>query len=430
MSSGLGRGAALVSASSLLVPVVGVLTAPILTQALGVEGRGELGAALAPYYLLIAIAPVGFPEALTYFVARQSPRTKVVIVSTIGSLLMVGILGVVFGSLAPFLASGSYQVETLIRWTGWMTIATTVATLARGVCLGLQAWGVVAAERLIQSLLRIGLLALLFFTSTLDLTSAFLVTSLVPGVSGILLVGYVVCTRSRPEAVAPSVRELTSFALRVWIGSVASILLARLATLLFVPLSNAEQLGLFIVATTIADVPLIVSASARDVLFGFASRHSDESAVFQTSRVLLILAVPCLLVLALTLPLWVGPVFGPGFDQAIVPTMVLLAAACVAIPGMIAGAGLSAEGQPGLRSVSLLTALVANIGLLVLLVPAYGATGGAISVLGSNLVASSISVGLFSVRRRASPLMFVLPSASDFGLLRSVSVSVWRRRFR
>jgi hypothetical protein len=39
----------------------------------------------------------------------------------------------------------------------------------------------------------------------------------------------------------------------------------RLAQLLVTPLSDVQQLGLFVVAITISDVPLIVSAAVRDV---------------------------------------------------------------------------------------------------------------------------------------------------------------------
>src|ERR1700712_2753399 len=65
------RGMVLVTASSLLVPVIGVLSAPILTHALGVAGRGEAGAAMAPGLLIGGVATLGLPQALTFHLAKR-----------------------------------------------------------------------------------------------------------------------------------------------------------------------------------------------------------------------------------------------------------------------------------------------------------------------------------------------------------------------
>ncbi len=61
----------LVTGTSLLVPLVGLATAPILSHSLGVVGRGEAGAAMAPNLLIVGGATLGLPAALTYVLARH-----------------------------------------------------------------------------------------------------------------------------------------------------------------------------------------------------------------------------------------------------------------------------------------------------------------------------------------------------------------------
>ena len=64
------RAVVLMSATSLLVPAAGVVTAPILAHARSVDGRGELAAALAPAALMLNAATLGLPDSLTYHIAK------------------------------------------------------------------------------------------------------------------------------------------------------------------------------------------------------------------------------------------------------------------------------------------------------------------------------------------------------------------------
>ena len=86
------RAVLLVTVSSFLVPAAGVLTQPILARALGVEGRGELALALAAPGLALAVATLGLPEALVYYLAKHPRITRPALL--LASLVVLG-LGVV-----------------------------------------------------------------------------------------------------------------------------------------------------------------------------------------------------------------------------------------------------------------------------------------------------------------------------------------------
>ena len=93
--------------------------------------------------------------------------------------------------------------------------------------------------------------------------------------------------------------------------------------------------------------------------------------------------------LSWTVPLRPGVTFhdGSAFDAAVVPAVILLVGLWLGTPGSVAGAGLSGRGRPGLRTVSLLVALVFNVTFLLVLTPVLGAEGAAIATLIGAVIA-------------------------------------------
>ena len=146
----------------------------------------------------------------------------------------------------------------------------------------------------------------------------------------------------------------------MWLGAVASMLIARVAQLLVAPLSNLYELGLYTVASTISDVPLIVALAVRDALYGINSKSNDARQITTTSRTTVLMGAIGCAALGGTMPLWLGAVFGDDFRGATVPTWMLMFSALLCIPGLMAAAGLSAWGRPGVRSLGLALTLVAN----------------------------------------------------------------------
>ncbi|MGI3783362.1 MAG: oligosaccharide flippase family protein, partial [Janthinobacterium lividum] len=368
----------LVTGTSMLVPVVGLATAPLLTHALGVAGRGEAGAAMAPNLLIVGGATLGLPQALTYYLAKRPEHTKAALAWASGIAVVLGLVtlgGVWFAR--GYLSDRDAGLAQLMIIGTWLALPALVVGLLRGAATGRQLWGAVALERALNSVLRLILLAVLAGTGHLDVVNAVLVMCLAPVVAGLAYVGL----RKPAEAILidPAqtgvLNDLLGFGVKVWLGSVATMLMARMSQLLVTPLSSVEQLGLLLVAITISDVPYIVTQTIREVSFGVNSAESDSDRMTTTSRVTTLLAVSGSVVVAATLPLWIGFVFGSGFRGAIVPTWLLLLSSCIAVPGLIAGAGLDSVGKPGLKSAALAVALMTNVAGLFLLTPPLGAVG-------------------------------------------------------
>lgn len=404
------------SASSLLVPAAGILTQPILAQALGVAGRGELAAALAPAALAVAVATLGLPEALTYYLAKHPRATRpalmwaTLISGGLGGACLLGTLGTL-----PFLSTGDPELGSLILLATALTIPALVVGALRGAACGRQMWNAVAAERLANSALRIVLIVALWLVGELTVVTAVVVTSLSPILSGVAYWRLLVRPAEDGTETSKSVmlHQLLSFGSRMWLGAVASMLLARIGQILMAPLASVEQLGLYSVANTISDVPLIVALAIQGALFGLNSKSKDAIQLTSTTRLTLLVGFVGCAMLGGTLPFWMVPLFGAGFENAVIPTLMLMLSALLCIPGLMAATGVSAWGRPGLRSVGIGITLVINIIAFIILVPTFGVIGACITSIISNIVMTGFMVVVASRVMEVSALDFLIVRIGD-----------------
>lgn len=418
------RALTLVTGATLLVPVVGLVTAPILAQSLGAAGRGAAGAALAPNLLIVGGATLGLPQALTFVLAksphltRRALRWATLISVPLGVLVLVGVS---FGD--QYLAQGNEALAHLIVLGTWLALPTLVVGLLRGAAFGRQMWTAIAIERVLNSVLRLVLLGGLAVLGRLDVVAAVLVVGVAPIVAG---VAYLPLLRTPPPAkgdiVEPALpSRLLGFGAQEWLGSVAIMLMARTSQLLVTPLAGVEQLGLLLVAVTISDLPYIVTQAIREVSFGVNSAESNTRQLMDTSRVVTLVSVLGAVLVGATLPLWIGPVFGDEFRAAAVPTWFFLVASCIGVPGLLAGAGLDAAGRPGLRSISLGAALALNVVGTVVLTPPLGATGAALAAVATTLLSTGC---MLAAARRVLVVpsrQFWLPGLADVAALATIA---------
>lgn len=414
----LRRAVVLMTSSSFLVPAAGVLTQPILARALGVDGRGQLAAAIAPSLLVLAIATLGLPDALTYHLARRPSVSRPALLGA--SAITIGLGGLcLLATLAalPFLSVGDPLLARLIVLAMALTIPALVVNVLRGAAAGRQMWGAIALERLIITALRVVGFGTLFLVGRLTVESAVLTTVAIPIIAGLV---YWPLYRSGPvdqDVDGPTGRStvplMVSYGSKVWAGSVASMLLSRTDQVLLAPLSSVEELGLYSVAVTVSDVPFIVVLAVAGALIGVDSRSNDAERVTATARLTLIVGVLGCGVLGAVLPFIIEPLFGPEFGAATLPTLLLTASALVSIPGLMASAGLASWGRPGLRSIGLLVTLIVNLATFVLAVPRLGAVGACTANIIGNLSMSVFMVITASRVMRTPISRFVLVGSAD-----------------
>lgn len=423
---------ALMTMSSMLVPVGGLVTAPILARALSTGGRGEFAAGLAPSSLILAAATLGLPDALIYTVAKWPERTRKAVLGTSIVTLVLGLVCVAITTSAlPFLSAGDSRLASYIILASLLTVPALVIGTLRGAATGAQMWREIVLERVFLTVLRIGLLGTLFLLGDLTVLNAVIVSTIVPWVAGLVYLR--VLRRPDPgvvqdRAVVPNTtkvtRQLVGYGSKVWLGSVAGMLLARVSSLLMVPLTGVDQLGLYAVAVTISDVPVIAAFTIQGTLFSLTSKSAKASEVTATSRITTAAALAGCSLMGVLVPFFIGPLFGFEFVDATLPTLILLFSAVISVPGLMCASGLSAWGRPGLRSLGLLVALVTNVLVFVLLVPRVGAIGAAWASVASNAAMTTIMLIAASRLMNVNPRDALILRRSDITRLRGAFTRV------
>lgn len=422
----MNRAVAITFLGNLASPLSALAIAPILARALGIDGRGEVAAATAPLLLCMAALTLGLPESITYHVAGGGPLRR-----RAGALALLAACGVV-GVAAAFLFSGflsagdSALAQLMVVATLGLIPALIVSGL-RSEALGQGLWWTIAIERLGSGILRVVAVYGFFFAGALTPTTAALSIAVTTWVGGAAYLFGSRRSRVSTTESAPSIGQLLGYGARIWIGSIAGILLMRLDQLLLTPLAGVTALGVYAVAVNVSEIILVFNSAVRDVVFATAGMTRNADDVATASRISTALTLSLGIVLAALSP-WVIPwVFGADFDSAVLPAVILIAAVVIGNPGSVAGAGLSAFGYPGRRSIAIVCGLIANVVALIPLASALGASGAAWATFIGNLVAGGGSAFGLSAATGVSFAAFIGLRASDIALMRSIATRFLRR---
>lgn len=390
---GLAASVVINFAGSAFPPVAALISAPLLAQSLGAEGRGAVAAAQTIALIVVTAAAVGLPEAITYYVARgvrptKKQTTKLVLTATSSAGLFTW--GVI--ATAPWTGGGNEAASDLIRLAALSILPSVLLGLIRGRAAGKGLWMRIAAERILSSFGRVAIILLLFVQGELNPTTATAVLVFGPllGIAAYLKTRSVQVIEERVPA--PTGTKLAKYSFHIWLGAIIGILLMRADQALLVPLAGTAALGLYAVAVAISELPLVVNAAVRDVLFARQAERFDWSLLTRTARSSTIATTIVAAALATIVPFAIPPFFGEEFRGAIGLTWLLLIAVVIGTPGSVAGAGLLSLGKPGLRSLSLFAALLISLGILFPLAMTFGAYGAVAATLIGNVVAANLNI--------------------------------------
>jgi O-antigen/teichoic acid export membrane protein len=223
---------------------------------------------------------------------------------------------------------------------------------------------------------------------------------------------------------------LLSYGSRMWVGSLSGVLLTRLDQVLLTPLAGTYQLGLYVVAVSISELPLIIHHAVRDVSFVNEAAKSEDERLSSSARISTALSALAALALGVSMLWWLPFLFGEGFRESIPIAAVLLVAVVLLTPGSIAGAGLSARGRPGLRSIALTISCVINIVMLIILAPLLGAMGAALTTLAGNIITSNLNLLFLSRVFGIGMLQFYGLRRSDIATIGRYGKRILRRKTR
>lgn len=434
--SSFGGNVAVTLTGNLITPLAALGSAPVLAHGLGLADRGAVAGVTAPLMLLVAVAALGLPESVTYFTARGTHAATRISLQT--AVVLVTVSGTV-SAVAVWVSR-----EWLLGNAGDLDVALVIALaalvpslwigVARGVAAGRLAWRTIAVERSVVAVSRLATLSVLLLADRLTVVTATAVLALTPLVGGLIYaIRLIECGNTEARELTRSARskvrdsELLTYAVKVWFGSMSGILLSRLDQVLMIPLSSSSELGIYVAAVTVSELPLILTASIREVLFSSDATASDDGLLQRAGRASNLLVLVICAVLGANL-FWFIPVFfGSDFAPAVAVALTLLLGVVLGNPGSVAGAGLSSRGHPGLRSFSLAVACVVNIAGIFLFVPSHGAMGAAIATVVGNLSACALNLVFYSRYLQLRPVELLRIRRDDLSLLWSMTRRLFDR---
>jgi O-antigen/teichoic acid export membrane protein len=383
-------------------PAASFVAGPILARALGVEGRGLLAAIAAPLTLALNVLSDVGGEVLAARLAsrRRAEAREVYWPGLVLSILIAIVLASAVFLLAPVLLGDSEQAVALLRILAWSLIPTGVVVTLRAVRRAERRYNVVNREPLVGSVGRLVALVVLYLTDTLTLTTAAVVTA-ISMFASILVMGRPprIGTGKGFSAALAELRSQASQSGRVLLGNIANLLTARVDQLLLTPLAGAHQLGLYVVAVALAELPIVASEAVRHILLTETALRKDPHLVARACRIVLAGLIPVAAVGALVARPILGLLFGEDFEAAAATTAILLVGTVVGVPGGLLATGLMALGRTGLYSIPMFLGLAVTGIAAPIAINSWGAVGAATASVIAYFATSGAALVLF---RRAT----------------------------
>ena len=400
---------------------VGFVASIMIARAIGPTGRGLYAYPVALLGLVIALAHLGLEFSQVHLAARGKDLRRMwadatvfsMVAGTVSWAAVTGVIAmdprIVGGlplswiavpmGLVPFLLMSLYWAN-LLQLDGRLVMATWASWI--GVALQMAATGV------------------LFFTHELTPFRVLMLQVLTNGSTWLLLLA--ACRRAGLVTlrVDPAlIRKSITFGVKAYVAQIFFYLVLRADQVLVAHYAGYRQLGLYALATTVAELLWLLTDPLAGALMPHMVRAragDDRRLSFSTARISLLILTVAAAGAWFLAPLAIPIVYGAGFAGA-APALRLL------LPGVVAlgaarslGSVLVKEGRMVFTSVLGLGAFGLNIALNLVLLPRIGIRGASIA---SSVcyVALAMSYVMIARRRGVVGWRDLIPRYSDLHLL-------------
>ena len=401
--------------------VTGILAARLLLP----EGRGELALLLLWPILIAELGSLGLNTAVSYKSARRETTSPEIFSATVWLV----------AALSPLLI-GAYAAAVLFAFDGQRPAVVSMAWVCAAIVplhlyslalvsqfQGEQRFGPFNVLRSLMHFFYLGLVLLLVALSLADVQGfAFAFLGAIAA-TGAVAVG--MAARLGWLSLVPDTRmmlDMLRYGVRVHVGNMLNIATRKLDQLLISLTLAVSDLGLYVIAVTIAGIPMIVTATTDLIAFPkMAQQDSDEGRQFVLGRYLratMFLVGPCVAVLILAAPEVIALLFGAAFLPAADIARLLLLSGIAFVFRTLFASYLRAGNRMMIVSKVEAAGLILTVAALALLVPLYGLVGAAAAQLVSVTLPVFWCVALI---RRVQPFDIVAlltPRRADLDVFR------------
>ncbi len=384
--------------------VLGFLTSPLIARLLGPTDRGRFTYFLTIAQSAVVVCGLGLPQAVTFFVAhRRFARAQIIAVAATWWLALSGVAGLIAAALVSSWPTGfAHLTRPEVVPLVVVSLASLAVGLSSSVLLGLSRTTEYYLLQCLTSLTLVGTLAVLW------LTGHFAYLSMIETYAAITAVACVVTAlRIAPRAglrftaAGDLWRRMLAYALKIYPGSVLSMVIVRVDVFVVAAFHGLAAVGYYAVSVQMAAVVYQVAGLVATVRLPRVAGHSKSEAdrsFPRISRRLIATSVASAFAVAvagiLVIRLWLWQ-----FSPSIVVLLLLLPGAICLGLAQLYFTELAGRGRPGYGSAVTIVLAVAMIALDFWLIPRWGINGAAVA--SSVVYASGFMFALVGVHRES-----------------------------
>lgn len=361
-----------------------LLTSILVARALGPEGRGLYAVAAAVGAIGVQLGNLGLHASNIYYVAKD----RRILSALIGNSLLVSLLfgacasGVAWIVLLKWPSLAPIQGRLLILALMWIPVGLAYLLL-QNLLLGVLEITKYNQIELLTKLLGLVLLGTLIAARRPRVETVFL-TGLVALAAGLV---WVLCRLLRLVGKMPwpeisLLKGHLGLGFRAYLAAFLAFLVLRIDLLLVKYLIGTADAGYYSIAATMADSVVILPTVVASILFPRLSAMADVTRKWNLARKTAVLTglvmLPVVLIaLALAKPV-VRIFFGPAFMPSVAAFVWLLPGIFFLGIETVLVQFLNSMGYPRIVVGGWLICCVANVGLNLWAIPAYGIVGASV----------------------------------------------------
>ncbi len=408
-------------ASRVIVYAAGLLTTILIARYLGPAGKGQISLVVFTIILVLNVAALGIPSALTYYIGHKLRNLgRLFAASILLFVILVSVFSALYVIVVPRLQATLFPGLPL--WVLLLALAAFPLSLAsrfsQYVFLGFRQ---IFRFNLIMVLDRLCYLFLMLVILVFVQRSVagVIFAGVLGNLIACLVAIWLVLKLIRPvwRIAWADVRKLLGYGLQAHLLMLANLVSYRVGLYIVSYYHDAAAVGQFSLALSVAEALLFIPTSFGLVLFSRTASSSTEEANRFTplaSRNVGMVTLVAGVVLGLVAPVLVPMIFGKAFSPAVLPFLILLPGIVASSYYRVIGYDIVARGYPLRVSAAAGAGLLANVGVSLWLVPSLGANGAALGNLVGYILAAVVVLAIFMNLSRCKLTDLVVIRREDF----------------
>jgi O-antigen/teichoic acid export membrane protein len=411
-------------AATAVIQVINIGTGLLAARLLLPEGRGELAEIMLWAGLIVEFGIVGLSDALLYRAATAASKPRELFASMAALTLIFSVLLIAAGLVIEpyiFARRDAYLLHLslifLIAYVPTNLGALFVASMFQGY-LDMMTWNLLRGVVAVGYLAFIGAAVAVGQATVEGFATAYILSTAAALGLGLVLLVHRGWVSARPDVA--TVKGLLIYGTKVHVGEMLNSARQKIDQALVALWLPHSDLGLYVVALTVANGPLILAQTLANLAFPKVSQQADaagKTLVFgRYFRFTIAITVGTAVVLLVLNPWLVPLLFGRPFAPAALIANIMLIGLPAAAAKLLFIQALKSWDRSLIIGHAELVGLIAAAVSLAVLLPTFGIAGAATSFVVANLVAAGVMAR--SLRRHLNLPFHTLitPTADDWRL--------------